>query len=138
MQKYGTIIIGNIPGVQDKIRSSKELNGSIIPLNLKSSWEIYCLDCHRYTKRVKSDLYKNWNGVDAKDGEYIRENLRLHYNHKDYPTVDHIIPKIYGFLNNIPAIEICKIENLCITKRTLNCSKKGRNDVEFREKQKNH
>ena len=131
IEKYGTEIIGNIPGVQNKIRKSKELNGKMIPLELKNDWEIYKLECHRLTKREKKELLDKWNGYDFYDNEYIRENFKLLYNDKRYPTIDHIVPKIYGYLNKIPAIEICKLENLCITKRQLNCSKKSINCEEF-------
>ena len=76
-------------------------------------------------------MYKR-QGHDYYDGEYIKDNFDLEINDRNYPTIDHIIPKIYGFLNNIEPKEICKLENLCITKRTFNCSKKSMEISEFK------
>jgi len=58
------------------------------------------------------------------DGKYIKENLLLDKNDNLYPSIDHKIPVLYGFLNNISKEEISNINNLCITKRITN-SKKG-------------
>lgn len=86
------------------------------------------------TNKLKEDLLKNWDGYDFYDGEYIKNNFNLNYIHKDYPTIDHKISVFYGFNNNISPEEICKLENLCFTKRTINSKKQEDCDYERKEK----
>lgn len=65
--------------------------------------------------------------IDFYDGGYIKENLNLDATDRLYPTIDHKISVYHGFMNNIPPEEICDINNLCITKRSINCSKGSTN-----------
>ncbi len=76
------------------------------------------------THRVKEELFEKWDGKDYYDGEYIKDNLILNYNHILYPTIDHKISIFHGFKNNISIETIANIDNLCITKRTTNSSMK--------------
>ena len=57
------------------------------------------------------------------DGEYIKDNLKLKYSDKKYPTLDHKISVLYGFQNNMTIDEINCLENICVTKRSINSSK---------------
>lgn len=76
-------------------------------------------------------MFENWDGKDYYDDEYIKEYLLLPYGNKKYPTIDHKISIYYGFINNISPDEIGKLENLYITKRTIN-SKKSKNEYQNR------
>lgn len=76
------------------------------------------------TNKNKQQLFDKWNGYDYYDNSYIKENFNLHFTSKEYPTIDHKISILYGFLNKISPKEISSIENLCVTKRSIN-SKKG-------------
>lgn len=84
------------------------------------------------TNRNKKELYENWDGYDYYDNEYIRDNFELNSGDKNYPTIDHKKSVIYGFDNNISPEEISNIENLCITKRTINSSKNYKTEEEFK------
>jgi len=68
-------------------------------------------------------LINEWDGYDYYDNEYIKEYFNLPYHHKLYPTIDHKLSIFYGFKNNMTVKEMCNIENLCFTKRTINSSK---------------
>jgi hypothetical protein len=89
----------------------------------KTEFQAYRLKVDNLTNKVKKYLFENWNGHDYYDNEYIKNNLNLHYNSKNYPTIDHKISVYYGFINNIPVEIIANIENLCITKRIINTKK---------------
>lgn len=65
----------------------------------------------------------DWDGSDFYTDIYIRDNFNLHYNDKAYPTIDHKIPIIYGFINNIGIDEISNSKNLCWTTRQNNTLK---------------
>ena len=88
----------------------------------------------KITLKTKKVLISNWSGFDFYDGEYIRDNFSLSCYDKKYPTIDHKISVKYGFDNNIDPSYISSIDNLCITKLTLNCSKNDMNYLEFLEK----
>lgn len=88
------------------------------------SYLLYRNEVRRLTKKVVKSLYENWDGLDYYDREYIKDNFKLNHNDKRYPTVDHKKSVYYGFKNDIPASEIAEIYNLCITKRSINSSKR--------------
>ena len=76
-------------------------------------------------------LFDIWDGYDYYDKEYIKNNLQLSYMNCNYPTVDHKVSVFYGFNNKIPAEDIAKIDNLCITKRIINSLKRTKTETEF-------
>lgn len=86
------------------------------------------------TKRNKKILLDNWEGYDYYDGEYIKDNFNLNYNHNSYPSIDHKISVLFGFENCIKPEEISDLSNLCITKRSTNSSKNSLSEKEFKEK----
>jgi len=88
------------------------------------------------TNKYKNELFYRWNGYDFYDGEPIAKNFLLTPNSKSYPTIDHKISKHSGFINNISPEIIGNINNLCITKRTINSIKNRTNFNEFQIKQK--
>ena len=53
---------------------------------------------------------------------------------REYPTIDHKISVIYGFINNISIENISNINNLCFTKNYLNAKKGGMVENEFKNK----
>jgi len=84
---------------------------------------IYRTLVQKLTKLYKKILFDSWNGYDYYDNEYIRDNFELNSNNILYPTIDHKISIFYGFMNDISIDDIAHIDNLCITKRTINSSK---------------
>ena len=93
----------------------------------------YRKEVRKLTKRVKKTLYENWDGYDFYDKEYIKDYLSLNHIDKRYPTIDHKKSVYDGFKEKISVEEISSINNLCITKRSLNSSKSNSNFEEFKE-----
>jgi hypothetical protein len=131
MLKYGTTNIQTVVSVIEKTKNTcmekygvekfGHLNRDFsVPQNL---FKIYKQNCRNLTNKIKKELFNQWNGTDYYDGEYIKDNLSLHYNSEKYPTIDHKISIYNGFKNNIPENIICDIDNLCITKRKINSTK---------------
>ena len=100
-------------------------NGNVINWDI-SEWKQYWRRCNDLTRKIRPLMLENWDGIDYIDGEYIKDNLNLHFSHGDYPTLDHVIPRSYGFKNKISPYEITQPENLKWTKRRNN-SKKNKN-----------
>jgi hypothetical protein len=94
--------------------------GSIIT---DHTWKQYWKSCDYLTRKIRKQMLDEWDGYDYIDGEYIKDNLKLHFTHKDYPTLDHIKPRSLGFKEGLTPKEITCIENLAWTKR-INNSKK--------------
>lgn len=75
--------------------------------------------------------YRIKAGVIAKKSKHILLNNQLNcdfYTKKkfldtDKITIDHKIPIIFGYLNNIPVEKISTIDNLCCCALTINCYK---------------
>lgn len=108
--------------VKDKKRKTNEEKKN---WNIEiSTFKKYKKQVNKYTDKNKKELFINWNGLDYYDGEYIKNYLTLHNSNTRYPTIDHKKSIFYGFKNNISPEEIGKIDNLVITKRSIN-SKKG-------------
>ena len=122
-------------GVENQFQSEKFKtlmieNGRLID-ELKTPFESYRKKVDNKTKIIKKELFKNWNGYDYYEKDYIKNNLNLNSNNRLYPTIDHKISVHYGFINNIPPEDISNINNLCITKRSINSSKKYLTEEEF-------
>lgn len=81
-------------------------------------------------KNIKFVLDK-WDGIDYYDGEYIRDYYELDKNSILYPTIDHKISVKSGFIKNMSIEEMSSIDNLCITKRTINSKKNSKNEEDF-------
>ena len=71
-------------------------------------------------------MLKDWDGIDYIDGENISENLKLHFTHGDYPTLDHITPRSEGFKQGLTPYEITNSANLKFTKRRNNSKKNNK------------
>ena len=82
------------------------------------------------TRKNKKELQDKWDGRDYYDNEYIKDNFQLDPNDKNYPTIDHKISIYNGFKNSIDCEIIGGLDNLCITKRTINSTKNKNNTYE--------
>ena len=122
-RKYGVDNVFQSIGVKDKIRKRKLEDRLIIHEKTKREWLVYKNKVRSITRKFKKDLYEKWNGFDFYDREYIKDNMKLHYNDKKYPTIDHRLSVYYGFSNDISPTIIGDISNLVITKRYLNSKK---------------
>lgn len=131
MDKYGVDNPFKNAEIQKKIRdiSIKKMEGIDISL-----FKNYRKSIRNLTNSIKNELFKNWDGHDYYDGEYIKDNLNLNSNNINYPTIDHKISCLFGYKNNIPPSEISRMENLCITKRKINSTKSHLTEQKFLEK----
>ena len=137
LEKYGVDnifkneeIIKIIKIKSEKTRIEKGLQTST---NDKTKYQKYRNKISNLTNKNKIKLFEKWDGLDFYDKSYIKENLHLHYNDDKYPTIDHKISVLYGFLNKISAKKISALENLCITKRSINSKKGAKCHQEFIE-----
>ena len=99
---------------------TRKKNGNIIT---NHNWKQYWKKCDYLTRKIRKQMLENWDGVDYIDGEYIKENLNLHYTHKNYPTLDHVTPRSKCFKQGLSPDEATQPSNLGWTKR-INNSKK--------------
>lgn len=118
--------------IKTRIRNKNLLSGRFIPDEELAPFKAYKRKCRVLTDKVRQQLFNSWNGYDFYDKTYIKNNTRLHHLDGLFPTVDHKISIIYGFKNQIPVEKIASIENLCITKRSINVSKRGRCDYKVK------
>jgi hypothetical protein len=125
LEKYGVDWPSKIESVVSKSLKTREENGHIIPTEDLSEFDRYRKLVRKYTNRNKKKLFEDWTGFDYYDGEFIKGNFSLSHKNRLYPTIDHKISIFYGFKNKIEAEEIGDITNLCITKRSINSSKRG-------------
>lgn len=117
--------------ILDKVRRTKIKIG--LQCGNISDYNVYKNRVYYLTNKIRESIFENWDGYDYYDGEYIRDNFNLEYTDSMYPTIDHKISILYGYLNDITPEEICKIGNLCITKRSINSSKGESCDKEFKK-----
>ena len=125
MERYGVENVFQSEEKKEKIKASQIQRGMRVPD--ENSYKKYRNRASYKCKLRAKEIIKNWDGKDFYDGEYIRDNFNLHFNDAQYPTIDHKISVLYGYLNNIPIEEICDINNLCLTKRSINSKKKSKN-----------
>ncbi len=112
---------------------TKEKLGIYIPFQSLSSFRIYRKIVNRFTRANKKILFENWDGLDFYDSQKIMENFLLQSKDMCYPTIDHKISIHEGFLKNIPPYVIGGLENICVTKRWINLSKRNQIDFKFSE-----
>ena len=131
IEKYGYEYGLSDPNIRILISKTKSDKGLQRPTDEIEEFRIYRNRINNITKLIKPTLLENWNGYDYYDNEYIKGNFKLDYNNRLYPTIDHKISVLYGFLNGISEEEISDISNLCITKRFINCNKGYYTEEEF-------
>lgn len=123
IEKYGVDNIFKCEQFKKELRESKVKDGKILENHLNVEWQHYKNEVRRITRTFKQKLFESWNGFDFYDGEYIRHNLELHHNNKEFPTIDHKISVFEGFQKKISPEIIGDIKNLVITKRSINSKK---------------
>lgn len=128
LSKYGKENVFQTDEFKKKMTDLRIESGVLISQDMLDIWRIYKNEVRKVTRIFLKELYDNWGGYDFYDGEYIKDNLNLHHNHRLYPTIDHKMSIFYGFKNKIPADKIGNISNLVITKRSIN-SRKNLNSV---------
>lgn len=128
MKKYGVENYAQTKECQLKMKSTRIENKNQISDELKNPFELYRLKTISLTRAIKNQLFESWDGYDYYDNEYIKDNFKYKPSDRLYPTIDHKISVYYGYINSIPPEEICKIENLCITKKYINSSKRFKNE----------
>jgi bifunctional DNA-binding transcriptional regulator/antitoxin component of YhaV-PrlF toxin-antitoxin module len=123
IKKYGVEHFRQNEQIKEKEKEKRINNGSQVPDELLSEFQLYKRKSLYYTRKQIKNLYLNWNGLDYYDNELIKENKNLDSNDDNYPTIDHKISIKNGFKNNIEPENIGRLDNLCITKRCNNASK---------------
>jgi hypothetical protein len=98
-------------------------NGNIID---DPTWKQYWKRCDWLTSRARKEMINDWDGYDYIDGEYIKENLNLHFTHGNYPTLDHIKPRSQCFIEGLTPREATDQLNLKWTKRSNNSAKNNK------------
>jgi hypothetical protein len=98
-------------------------NGNIID---DPTWKQYWKRCDWLTSRARKKMVDDWDGYDYIDGEYIKENLNLHFSHGNYPTLDHIKPRSQCFIEGLTPREATDQLNLKWTKRSNNSAKNNK------------
>ncbi len=99
---------------------TRKENGNIITdMRWKQQWK----KCDYLTRKLRKQMIQDWDGYDYIDGEYIRENLDLHYSHKRQPSLDHVVPRSECFKQGLTPEEATQPSNLKWTTR-INNSKK--------------
>jgi hypothetical protein len=126
LKNNGVRIATQSKDIYNKIRETKIKKKQWTSNIDTSEFHQYRLKVVNITNSFKKQLFENWDGYDYYSKEYIKDNLKLHPNSKDYPTIDHKISRLYGFQNNIPVEIIGHIDNLCITTRSNNSSKSSK------------
>jgi hypothetical protein len=99
---------------------TRKKNGNIIE---NFNWKQYWKRCDWLTRKIRKQMLETWDGYDYIDGEYIKNNLNLHFSDKNYPTLDHVKPRSQCFKEGLSPYEATLPENLKWTKR-INNSKK--------------
>ena len=113
--------------VLDKQRTTRIEKRMEVPLGKSvSDFQKYRNKVDYLTRKIKKKFIENWNGYDYYDGEYIKDNFKLRFDNKSVPTIEHKVSVFDGFMNNISEIEIAKLENLAITKKGINSSRKNK------------
>lgn len=123
VDKYGVENVTQVKEIYDKILNTKITNGFVVGNDDLTDWQQYKKKVLNLTRKVKKQLYENWDGYDYYDNEFIKGNNSYLPTHRFYPTIDHKISTFYGYSNNISPEEISNLNNLCITKRYINSSK---------------
>jgi len=133
LEKYGVENPMLNDEIKNKAKEKRIKNGSYHTNESRSNYKNYWLEVKKTTNKYKKELFNKWSGFDYYDNEYIKDNFNLNSGNKNYPTIDHKISVKYGYDNNILPSEIGFINNLCITKRTINSRKNQKNYIEFKK-----
>lgn len=105
-----------------KMRETKLASGNMIDWK-DATWKQYWKKCDELTRKMRSVMLEQWDGRDYITGEYIKDNLNLHFSHGDYPTLDHVVSKTECYKQGLTPQQACSAENLKWTTRRNNSSK---------------
>jgi hypothetical protein len=105
-----------------KMLITKQERGQMIEWN-NAEWKQYWRRCNHLTRKIRPQMLENWDGFDYIDGEYIKDNLNLHFLDRNYPSLDHIKPRSQCFKEGLSPYEATSPENLAWTKRVNNSKK---------------
>lgn len=137
IEKYGVYHPSKTMEFQNKSKKTRIERGDQLPDSKLDDYLLYRRLVDNLTDyKYKKILLDSWDGYDYYDGEFIRNNFLLEPSNRNYPTIDHKMSVRYGFDNNIPPYIIGNLDNLCVTKNHLNCSKGMSNEEEFLIKMK--
>lgn len=114
------------PETKLKARSTRIANGHQIDFRVLKNWKKFQIKCDELVRLLKKELIKDWDGYDAIDGKYIKDNLSLPFTHGDYPSLDHIRPRILFFKEGLTPEEAIIPNNLQWTTRRNNSIKKNK------------
>jgi len=103
-----------------KSLETRKKNGRLIT---NHDWKQYWKKCDYLTRKIRKQMLQDWDGYDYIDGKYIRENLSLHYTHRYYPTLDHVVPRSECFKQGLTPEEATSPNNLRWTTRKNNSKK---------------
>lgn len=117
--------------IKNKNRKTQIDNGNWLPDYMLSEFVKYRKNVDNLSRSIYEKFLINWDGYDYYDNEYIKDNFNLKSGDRNYPTFDHKLSVKYGFINNISVDVISNIDNLCITKRFINCQKGAKNHDDF-------
>lgn len=92
----------------------------------------YLLIVRQLTKSLRPKIFEAWDGYDEYDGEYIKDNFKLHYTNGDYPSIDHKISVLKAFNLQWPPSKTCSLDNLVVTKKRLNSKKQQKEYLDFK------
>ena len=134
VERFGYTHDNKLESQKEKRKITRIKKGIQLPDNMIEPYLLYRRQVDNMTDKIKQELLEKWNGYDYYDNEYIFNNFKLSVYDKKYPSIDHKISVIYGFLNNISVNDISNITNLCVTKNVTNSRKGGLTEYEYKNK----
>ncbi len=134
LDRFGFTHDNKLETQKEKRKTTRINKGIQLPDNMIEPYFLYRRQVDNISDRTKVELLNNWDGYDYYDNEYIKDNFNLSIYDKKYPSMDHKISVIYGFLNDISIIDIADIKNLCFTKNILNSKKGSLNEDVYKRK----
>jgi hypothetical protein len=127
-EKYGSENIFMTKETIDKIRAKFEKTERWLPIEERSEFYNYRLEVKRLTRLNVDKLFEMWDGTDYYTGlPIISSKCR-----KTNPSIDHKTSTYYGYINNISAEEISRLDNLCICTLSTNSKKNKKLECEFK------
>lgn len=127
-ERYGGNSSSCSQEILDKQRKTRIEKGMEIPSEKSvKDFQKYRNRVDHLTRKIRKKFIEDWDGYDYYDGEYIKNNFNLRFDNKSVPTIEHKMSVFDGFMNHIPETEIAKLENLAITKKGINSSRRNKN-----------
>jgi hypothetical protein len=137
VKAMGVDNVFQLPEVIEKVRKANVEQGRWIDTSdpeKHKEYDDYYKIVQSLSRTKRKELFKNWDGKDFYDDEYIKDNsINLESNDMQYPTVDHLNSVVYCFLNGISATECASLKNMVITKRIHNATKGDKTYEEYLE-----